>query len=548
MKRNITINIFGTLYHIDEDAYELLQKYNDNMRRYYGSREGGEEIADDVEHRVAELMSELQSQGVLAITIDHVKEIINRIGDPQDMDDEDINDSSAHSSDTSNDTHSGTSTAAGSSTQGESQESSPFSEPSTRKLFRDTEDKILGGVMSGVSHYLGIKDPLLPRALMVVLAILSFSTFAIIYLVAWVLIPEAITPEDRLRMYGKPVSAKAINEEMMRGLNSASQFVNNPQHRDTARGCFSAAAKFVMFCFGGFLLFILCVILFSLLAAVFGVATAGLFGGLEIIGLPFDINVNMVPKGLMIAIIASALLMVGIPLFALTRLMFRSKDGSHIPTTAKVLLILLWLASIGVFAGAVVKGAIIVGKEFEKQEKSQYTRNGIYLPRFVWETLDHEGWKVETLENVNRHLDDYGMLPTGEGKFIHLDSDNPNKMTYNLNQESDLGPGSYKVEAYARSDGEGNALFVVYNQGKDTLRVDIPPMKEEKDEKHEFSDEEVSFDSDDHSDHWTHVEGTFNVTQQDKVKYGISNAKGLRNAPWNSSWVDIAKVKISTNK
>ena len=68
MKRNISVNIFGVLYHIDEDAYELLQQYNENMRRYYSKREGGEEIADDVEHRVAELLSELQSKGVIAIT------------------------------------------------------------------------------------------------------------------------------------------------------------------------------------------------------------------------------------------------------------------------------------------------------------------------------------------------------------------------------------------------------------------------------------------------------------------------------------------------
>ena len=88
MKKNITVNIFGTLYPIDEDAYELLQRYNENMRRYYSHREGGEEIADDVEHRVAELLSEYRSQGVMAITIEHVTEIINRIGDPQQMDTE----------------------------------------------------------------------------------------------------------------------------------------------------------------------------------------------------------------------------------------------------------------------------------------------------------------------------------------------------------------------------------------------------------------------------------------------------------------------------
>ena len=61
MKKNITINLFGQLYHIDEDAYELLRSYEDNMRRYFGSKEGGEEIADDIEHRIAELIAELKA-------------------------------------------------------------------------------------------------------------------------------------------------------------------------------------------------------------------------------------------------------------------------------------------------------------------------------------------------------------------------------------------------------------------------------------------------------------------------------------------------------
>lgn len=551
MKRNITINIFGTLYHIDEDAYELLQQYNENMRRYYSCREGGEEIADDVEHRVAELMSELQSQGVLAITIDHVKEIINRIGDPQEMDEEDNNTSSTRS-ETNTDTPSGAYTAANS--QEERQESTASPDTGSRKLFRDSEDKILGGVMSGVSHYLGIKDPIIPRVLMVLLAIASFSTFAIIYLLAWVLIPEAVTPEDRLRMYGKPVSAKAINEEMMRGLNSANQFVNNPQHRDMARGCFSAVAKFVMFCFGGFLLFILCVVMFALLSTIFGIATAGLFGGIEILGLPFDLSSSMMPKSVLIAVIVSALLVIGIPLFALTRLMFKSKDGNHMPAIAKVLLILLWMASIGVLVGSGAKTAKIAEKEFKQYEKRHFTRNGIYLPEHIWDILDREGWNVDKLKDVGRYLTEFGSLPYGEGRYIHLEAENPSTMVYNLNQECDLRPGTYKVEAYARSDGEGNALYVVYNQGADTLRVDIPAMTEKQVMANENSDvdeeneeKEVVADSYDHTDQWTRVEGTFKVKQHETVKYGISNDKGFHNTPWNSREVDIAKVKITSN-
>ena len=68
MKKNITINLFGALYNIDEDAYDLLFRYQEDMKRYFAGREGGEEIADDIEHRVAELMAELKASGVEAIT------------------------------------------------------------------------------------------------------------------------------------------------------------------------------------------------------------------------------------------------------------------------------------------------------------------------------------------------------------------------------------------------------------------------------------------------------------------------------------------------
>ena len=73
MKKNITINLFGALYNIDEDAYELLVRYQEDMKRYFAKQEDGEEIADDIEHRVAELMAELKASGVEAVTIEHYR-------------------------------------------------------------------------------------------------------------------------------------------------------------------------------------------------------------------------------------------------------------------------------------------------------------------------------------------------------------------------------------------------------------------------------------------------------------------------------------------
>ena len=85
MEKNITINLFGTLYNIDEDAYQLLDNYLQSMKRYFGTKDGGEEIADDIEHRVAELLWEKKEQGTDAISIEIIKEIIGKIGNAEEI-------------------------------------------------------------------------------------------------------------------------------------------------------------------------------------------------------------------------------------------------------------------------------------------------------------------------------------------------------------------------------------------------------------------------------------------------------------------------------
>ena len=87
MKKNFKINMCGHLFSIDEDAYEMLSTYERSLRHYYRNREGGEEIADDLEGRIAEILEELKTDGVEAISIEHVQEVISRLGNPQQMED-----------------------------------------------------------------------------------------------------------------------------------------------------------------------------------------------------------------------------------------------------------------------------------------------------------------------------------------------------------------------------------------------------------------------------------------------------------------------------
>ena len=562
MKRNISVNIFGTLYPIDEDAYELLQKYNENMRRYYSRREGGDEIADDIEHRVAELLSDLRSQGVMAITIEHVKEIIDRIGDPWSMDDDDNRGSATNTTDNGNGDNGaqpgnnqtggniGDDGNSGGGTGGGYTGRAPLAEDPyyTKKLFRDPEDKILGGVLSGLSHYFGIKETIVLRLLMIILLLLSFTLVALIYIIAWILIPEAVTPEDRLRMYGRPVSARAINEELMRGVNATNNFVHNPQNRDTARGCLSAFMKFVLFCVGALVVVIVGSIFLSIIAVLAGVSVATITSGIGLFN-PFDFDlssvIDAVPLWLIIIAIVSGLTVIGLPLFGLIKLLTpRSENSSPMSTTTKALLIIGWVLCVGLLIGSVARIARTSEIKFNEIEKVHNTRNGIHLPRYAWNLLDRTGWTVDKFEGITKRIDGWGTMTDGETmEFLKLEAkNNPLKMIYNLSQKQDLGPGSYIIEGEVRANGTGNALYVVTNDGKDTLIVDIPRYEEPK---NPISDEEVIIDSDDFASKWTHVQGEFQVSKKESVKYGISNQSELRNAPWNGEKVEIGRVRIS---
>lgn len=194
MKKNITINLFGTLYAIDEDAYQLLSRYLGETRAYFLRREGGEEIADDIEHRVAELLAELRQRGIEAISIEHITAIIDRIGNPEEM-----SDAPAAPQETPRDTG--------------------------RRLMRDPEDKLLGGLVAGLCHYFGLTHIAAARGL------LAFAYLMVLFaddldhlvclapVVAYALlcyfVPAAHTAEDRLRMTGREVTPNALQEEIM---------------------------------------------------------------------------------------------------------------------------------------------------------------------------------------------------------------------------------------------------------------------------------------------------------------------------------------------
>ena len=301
MKKNININMFGVIYAIDEDAYDLLKKYLENMRSYYSRRSGGEEIANDVESRVAELFADLKAQGVEAITIEHVEDIIKRIGDPQQMDEEaDVKSERVM----------------------DGGYAEAVNEKSVRKLYRDPDDKILGGVISGFCHYLGIEDPVIARLLFLLLVFFSHAILVVVYAVCWALIPEAKTAEERLQMKGKRVTPNAINEELMQGVDRAKKFVNEPENQRKAGGCLATFVKICFFSFLGFLALIFGSILLCVLVALFVSLGATVFGiGGVLMGLGVDPDfvtmLGTVPTWIQWTFAGATILVLAIPLFML---------------------------------------------------------------------------------------------------------------------------------------------------------------------------------------------------------------------------------------
>ncbi len=259
MKKSITINMFGCLYAIDEDAYELLNKYMDNLRGYFGRQEGGVEIAEDIERRIAELFGELVQDGAEAISIEHVQEIISRIGKPEEMDD-------------------------GNCGREQMEKEEEKAQEVRKKLYRDTRGGKIGGVLMGFSHYFG-GDVRWWRVALVLLCV--FPVFVskilyipLIYVILWIVIPEAVTAEDYLKMMGKPITPDSIGETV----------VNTGEEKNRGKdGVVSTVLKIVFFCFLGLLLLLLGLsLLAALIVSVIALCSAfnmgvpyGIFSGIE---------------------------------------------------------------------------------------------------------------------------------------------------------------------------------------------------------------------------------------------------------------------------
>ncbi len=193
MKKIININLSGRVIPIEDSAYEKLQSYIESLRRYFANEDGRDEIINDIESRIAELMSDKVRKGTDAIVDADVEEIISSMGRVEDFEAADKETAS---------TESAQATTASSSQQANSSYTNTGTSAGTKRergrLYRDTSDKFIGGVCSGIAAYMNV-DPAIVRILFAIITFGGFGLGFLAYIVLWVVLP----PKDLEGFVGK---------------------------------------------------------------------------------------------------------------------------------------------------------------------------------------------------------------------------------------------------------------------------------------------------------------------------------------------------------
>ena len=352
MNKTVTINLGGIVFHIDEDAYQKLSRYFDAIKRSLNNSSGQEEIIKDIEMRISELLSEKLLSDKHVIGLKEIDEVISVMGQPEDYIIED--DSKA--------------------------ESNYQAYKKSKKLYRDKDKGMIGGVAAGLSHYLGI-DVVWIRVILL-LFFFGFGTGILAYIILWIATPEAVTTSEKLEMTGEPVTISSIEKKVREEFDSVSEKFKNVDYDKYGNQIKTGAEKFgnslseiistIFKVFAKFLGVILIItgvtVLFFLFVGIFTLGTGYwiTFPWTEFVDAGNFTDYPIWVFGLLM------FLGVGIPFFFLTLLGFRllSPSMKSIGSIAKYTLLALWILAIAALISIGIQQASEVayeGKTIKKE-------------------------------------------------------------------------------------------------------------------------------------------------------------------------------------
>ena len=456
MNKTLTINLANSIFNIDENAYQALQRYLEAVKKYLTGTQGNEEILADVEARISELFSEKLTPEKQVIVLQDVEQIIQVMGQPEDYSiDEDIFDEV------------------------------PKTKTSTRvkKLYRDGDQKLMGGVCSGIGHYLSI-DPLWIRLLFIVF--LFGGGFSVItYIILWAIVPEATTTAQKLDMQGEAANLSNIEKKIKEGFDSVSDTVKNADYKGVENAVkeggnsfikalgdfigiiFSTMGKIISTIFNLFGKFIgLLLILIgsaTLLGLFFGLFTVGILDLSNLSGIHFFplINASELPIWVLSILLFLA---VGIPFYGLlyVGLTVVAKNLKKMGNITKVSLFSIWFVAVGclIFFGIKQANSFSVrGNQIEQVSLFDANNIGVQVP----DTLYLMAKSSEHFEYLDHNFFD--------GITISYDT-NGNEVLYskrvsvNIKNtiENNISIKTYKsAHGYSYEDAKNRATALSYN-------------------------------------------------------------------------------------
>lgn len=324
MKKTLTVNLNNIVFHIDDDAYEMLQIYLSEIADHFQSEDEKKEIMNDIEARIAELFTEKLQKNKNVVNLTDVQEIVEIMGKPSQY-------------------------------TGEDEEpevpKSDKKQQKSRRFYRDPENALLGGIGGGLAAYFNW-DVTWVRVALVVLALVSSGYVILIYIIVWLIAPQAITASQRLEMQGEDVTVESIKTE----LNNAKNYVESDKFKQSANSVGERILDILRIFFK---------VAFGFVGAVLGIVGVVLVGALIMLlfliifepslinGFAPDIFSNwaiMTPEKIVLLII-SLILIVGCPIFLLIYWAIRIISGNNQNTsrTPSWVILILWLAGIFMF-------------------------------------------------------------------------------------------------------------------------------------------------------------------------------------------------------
>ena len=200
MNKTVNINLGGMFFHIDEEAYQKLSRYFEAIKRSLTNSNGQDEIIKDIEMRIAELFAEKHSAGKQVISLRELDEVVAVMGQPEDYRLDNEENEGPKTSFTS--------------------QNKPI-----KKLYRDKDGGMIGGVLAGLGHYFGV-DKVWIRILFLIL-LLSYGVGLIPYIILWIVMPEAVTTSEKLEMTGEPVNISNIEKKVREEFDNVSEKIKN---------------------------------------------------------------------------------------------------------------------------------------------------------------------------------------------------------------------------------------------------------------------------------------------------------------------------------